>query len=72
METLSLRPLEIQEMEQIEGGGAIKCAAGTLGGAILGGLAGAAAGSVVPVLGTFWGGVAGIVGGALSGGAASC
>ena len=71
METLSLRPLEIQEMEQIEGG-TWKCAAGTLGGAILGGLAGAAAGSVVPVLGTFWGGVAGIVGGALSGGAASC
>ncbi len=58
-------------MELIEGG-SWQCAAGIVGGAIIGGLGGAAAGSAVPFLGTVAGGIWGIVGGGLSGAAASC
>jgi len=76
MLTLSLRALDFQEMEEIEGGSWWsswgKCAAGTLGGAITSGLAGAGVGSAVPVIGTTIGGVAGVIGGALVGAAASC
>jgi hypothetical protein len=76
MLTLSLRALDFQEMEEIEGGSWWtswgKCVAGTLGGAITVGLGGAAAGSAVPVLGTAAGAVVGVIGGALGGAAASC
>lgn len=67
-----MKTLEMMEMELIEGGKLLNCAAGILGGAILGGLTGAAAGSVVPFLGTTAGGIWGIIGGGLSGGAAAC
>ena len=51
----------------------LKCAAGITGGAILGGLAGAAVGTVtLPLLGTVSGTIVGFYGGALAGGAASC
>jgi hypothetical protein len=49
-----------------------KCAAGIVGGVLTGGLGGAAVGSVVPVLGTAWGAAIGVVGGGLTGAAASC
>lgn len=49
-----------------------KCAFGTAGGAILGGLTGAAAGSSVPALGTGAGAIIGAIGGGLAGAAASC
>ena len=53
--------------------GAIKCAAGTVGGAVLGGLAGAAVGTVtLPIIGTVSGTAVGFYGGALTGMAASC
>jgi|GEM_PF-1700265 len=53
--------------------GAIKCAAGTVGGAVLGGIAGAAVGTVtLPVIGTVSGTAVGFYGGALTGMAASC
>jgi hypothetical protein len=53
--------------------GAIKCAAGTVGGALLGGIAGAAVGTVtLPVVGTVCGATTGFYGGALSGMAAAC
>ncbi len=50
----------------------LRCAAGIVGGALLGGLEGASAGSVVPVIGTVGGGIIGIIGGGLVGGAAAC
>ena len=49
-----------------------RCAAGVVGGAILGGLTGAAAGSVIPAIGTTAGGVWGAIGGGLTGAAAAC
>ncbi|MFL5901593.1 MAG: hypothetical protein ACJ75S_10405, partial [Solirubrobacterales bacterium] len=49
-----------------------KCAAGVAGGAILGGLTGAAAGSVLPGLGTTAGGIIGAIGGGLAGAGSSC
>ena len=52
---------------------AIKCAAGTVGGAVLGGLAGAAVGTVtLPLIGTVSGSAVGFWGGALSGIAVAC
>ncbi|MCE4966471.1 hypothetical protein BU679_02345 [Staphylococcus chromogenes] len=50
----------------------LKCGLGTAGGAGLGGLTGASAGSVVPAIGTAGGGVIGAVSGGMSGAAASC
>jgi hypothetical protein len=53
--------------------GAVKCAAGTVGGAVLGGLAGAAVGTVtLPLIGTVSGASVGFWGGALSGMALAC
>ena len=49
-----------------------KCAAGILGGAGLGALDGAAAGSILPGLGTVAGGIIGGIAGGLVGGAAAC
>lgn len=49
-----------------------KCAAGTIGGVLTGGLAGAGVGSVVPIIGTTAGGIVGAIGGGLTGAAASC
>jgi hypothetical protein len=49
-----------------------RCAAGVIGGAVLGGLNGAAAGSVIPGVGTTAGGVVGAVAGGLVGASASC
>jgi len=49
-----------------------KCAAGTIGGVLTGGLGGAAIGSAVPVVGTITGGVVGAIGGGLTGAAAAC
>jgi len=49
-----------------------KCVAGIAGGAITGGLGGAAVGSVVPVLGTGWGAALGAIGGGLTGAATFC
>lgn len=49
-----------------------KCVAGIAGGAITGGLGGAAAGSVIPILGTGWGGLLGAIGGGLTGAATFC
>ena len=49
-----------------------KCAAGIVGGAIIGGLTGAAAASVIPGLGTTAGCIIGGIGGGLSGAAAAC
>lgn len=76
MEKLSLKNLEFldfSEMAEIEAGsGGWNCAAGIIGGGIVGGLGGAAAGSVVPWLGTIAGGIWGVVGGGLSGFAANC
>ena len=73
---LSVKTLNLHEMENIEGGNWWtswgKCAAGILGGAGLGSLGGAAAGSAVPVLGTAAGAVAGAIAGGLSGAAAAC
>ena len=66
-----MKTLSLNEMELIEAG-SWQCAAGIVGGAIVGGLGGAAAGSVVPWLGTIAGGIWGIVGGGLSGAAATC
>lgn len=53
--------------------GAIKCAAGTVGGAVLGGIAGAAVGTVtLPLIGTVSGTAVGFYGGGLAGMAAAC
>jgi len=52
--------------------GPVKCYLGTASGAIGGGLAGGAAGSVIPILGTAGGGILGAVGGGMGGAAASC
>ena len=49
-----------------------KCAAGIVGEGILGALGGAAAGSVIPGLGTTAGAIVGGIGGALAGAASSC
>jgi len=49
-----------------------KCAASIVGGAAIGGLGGAAAGSVVPGIGTVAGGIVGVIGGGLSGAGAGC
>lgn len=49
-----------------------RCAAGVVGGAILGGFTGAGGGSVIPALGTAAGGVIGAVAGGLVGAATSC
>lgn len=57
-----MQALEISQMEQIEGGW-LRCAAGIVGAALLGGLEGAAAGFEVPVIGN-------AIGGGLTGGAA--
>jgi outer membrane lipoprotein SlyB len=72
--SIDMKALELESMEQIEGGsGVLQCVTGTTGGAILGGLAGARTGTMIlPGKGTFWGGVIGIVGGGLAGAAASC
>ena len=52
---------------------AFKCAAGTVGGAVLGGIAGAGVGTVaLPLIGTVSGAAVGFYGGALVGMAASC
>ena len=66
-----MEKLTYDQMLAIEGG-SLKCALGVSGSAVGGGLGGAAAGSVIPVIGTFWGGVAGIIGGALVGAATFC
>lgn len=49
-----------------------QCAAGILGGAGMGALGGAAAASVIPILGTIAGAIAGGIFGGLSGAAAAC
>ncbi|HEK22317.1 MULTISPECIES: hypothetical protein [unclassified Mucilaginibacter] len=71
-----MKKLEIEQMQDINGGGWWsswgKCAAGIVGGAGIGGLGGAAAGSAVPVLGTGAGAVVGVIAGGLSGAAAAC
>lgn len=76
MQTLSLTTLSFLEMEEIEGGSWWtswgKCAAGTVGGILTGGLGGAGIGSAVPVIGTGVGAVVGAIGGGLTGAAAAC
>jgi hypothetical protein len=53
--------------------GAVQCALGTVGGALVGGVSGAAAGTVtLPVIGTVSGLLIGVWGGAMAGAAASC
>ncbi|GMV78761.1 MAG: hypothetical protein AMXMBFR79_18910 [Chitinophagaceae bacterium] len=52
---------------------AVKCAAGTVGGALVGAVGGAAVGTItVPMIGTVSGTVVGFYGGALTGAASSC
>ncbi|WP_414053134.1 hypothetical protein [Macrococcus animalis] len=52
--------------------GPVKCYLGTVGGALSTGLAGGAAGSVIPIIGTGGGAVTGAVAGGMIGAAASC
>ncbi|EPB8188202.1 Blp family class II bacteriocin [Clostridium perfringens] len=68
----NLITLENEELIDVTGGGWAKCIAGTVGGAVVTGLGGAASGSAVPVIGTGAGLVIGAIGGGLVGAATSC
>ncbi|HHU66039.1 bacteriocin class II family protein [Streptococcus sp.] len=61
------------ELSTVEGGGLVKCGLGTVGGALTGGVAGAAVGTVtLPIFGTVSGTAAGFWGGAATGAATFC
>ena len=61
------------ELSNVEGGGLVKCGLGTVGGALTGGVAGAAVGTVtLPIFGTVSGTAAGFWGGAATGAATFC
>lgn len=66
--------LSFKELNAIVGGGELdgQCVLGTLGYAGTGALGGAAAGSVIPILGTGWGAAFGAVFGAYVGVAEYC
>ncbi|MFI3605881.1 Blp family class II bacteriocin [Vagococcus fluvialis] len=67
----NVKELNMQEIQQINGGNWVKCGLGTLGGAALGGLSGA--GKTI-MLGPWAlaGGAVGGIGGGMAGAAASC
>lgn len=74
---LNFAEISVDELEMITGGSGgggrvLQCVLGTVGGAGMGGLTGAAAGSAVPAIGTLAGGVAGAIFGGAVGAAASC
>lgn len=58
----------VDDLSYYSGGITLKCVAGTVGSGILGALAGGAAGSAVPIIGTgaglIWGGIGGLLTGA--------
>lgn len=66
-----MKRLEMNQMEVIEAG-SWRCLAGVTGMTITGILGGAAAGSVIPLLGTTAGGVWGGIAGGLTGAATFC
>lgn len=72
--TISQFPvLTTESLATIIGGGWIKCALGTVGGALTGGVAGGAVGTVsLPIVGTVSGVTAGFWGGAATGAATFC
>jgi hypothetical protein len=70
-----IRELDMQEELETVGGNWLRCAAGVVGGAILGGLGGAAVGFIraptVPAAPIGWG-IVGAVGGGIKGAADNC
>lgn len=65
--------LDTELLSTVEGGGWVKCGLGTAGGALTGGVAGGAVGTVtLPILGTVSGAAAGFWGGAATGAASFC
>ena len=76
MNTKMLSQLEVMDAEmlaKVEGGGWIKCGLGVVGGALTGGVAGGAVGTVtLPFFGTVSGAAAGFWGGGATGAATFC
>ncbi|QNL49217.1 hypothetical protein H8S90_21140 [Olivibacter sp. SDN3] len=72
VENLGLEELSNQDLVDVNGGTTLRCNAGAAGSAIGGALTGAAAGSVIPVIGTLGGAAIGALGGALLGTAQFC
>ncbi|OOG27612.1 bacteriocin [Enterococcus casseliflavus] len=65
--------LDKETLLRVEGGGWLKCGLGTVGGALTGGVAGAAVGTVtLLIIGTVSGSAAGFWGGAATGAATFC
>ena len=76
MYTKMMEQFEIMDTDMlacVEGGGWIKCGLGVVGGALTGGVAGGAVGTVtLPFFGTVSGAAAGFWGGAATGAATFC
>lgn len=69
----NIKKLSLVELKQVEGGGAVKCVLGTIGGGLTGAVGGAAVGTVtLPVVGTVSGTTVGLIGGAATGAATFC
>ena len=65
--------LDTEQLSSVQGGGWIQCGLGTVGGALTGGVAGGAVGTVtLPIIGTVSGATAGFWGGAATGATTFC